>query len=56
MSVCATASSVREQLQMVKITTRNLGLFVLVFFLNDFYWENYKKNVQYKVNSLTLNL
>lgn len=25
-------------------------------FLNDFYWENYKKNVQYKVNSPTLNL
>lgn len=26
------------------------------FFLNDFYWENYKKHVQYKVNSLTLNV
>lgn len=25
-------------------------------FQNEFYWENYKKNVQYKVNSLTLNL
>lgn len=28
----------------------------LFFFQDDFYWENYKKNVQYKVNSLTLNL
>lgn len=26
-----------------------------IYFQNVFYWENYK-NVQYKVNSLTLNL